>query len=430
MDIRDRILALTKEYILEQEAKKHFVPGETYITPAGQMIDADDVVSLVDTALGLRYAEGEKAQTLEKKLREFVGIRCASLCNSGSSANLLALSALTSRELSEPLRRGNKILTLACGFPTTVNPIIQNGMIPVFLDVELGTYLPNMNRVLEVLRRDPTIRGVMMAHTLGNPIDFLPVIENFPDLWIIEDCCDALGSTIHGKHVGKLGAFSTLSLYPAHIMTTTEGGTVFTSQPKLRVLVESLRDWGRDCWCDPGKENTCGKRFEWLFEKLPVGYDHKYIYTHVGYNLKISDLHASIGLGQVDRLPEFILTRRYNHHRLTEGLKKWQDFLILPEAAPNSNPSWFGFAITVKPPINCREISVYLESKKIGTRRLFGGNLTRQPMYQSVPYEIAGNLENSDRVMNDTIWIGVWPGINDSMIDYILDCFEEYFRGI
>jgi CDP-6-deoxy-D-xylo-4-hexulose-3-dehydrase len=361
-----------------------------------------------------------------------VGAREAILCNSGSSANLLALSALTSPKLGDrALRPGDEVITLAAGFPTTLNPIIQNRLVPVFVDVELGTYNVDVRFLEEAV--GPKTRAVMFAHTLGNPFNIVAVtaFAKRHNLWLIEDNCDALGSTFRGQMTGTCGDLATLSFYPAHHITMGEGGAVLTNSPQLRVLVESFRDWGRDCWCAPGKDNTCGKRFTWQLGDLPCGYDHKYIYSHIGYNLKATDMQAAIGVSQLKKLPGFIEARKRNWRKLSAALKPYEDLLVLPEATPGSDPSWFGFAITVRPdaPFKRADLVRCLEERRIATRLLFGGDLTRQPAYRDVPQRVVGDLANTKTIVNDTFWIGVYPGLTDAMLDYVIEQFHQFMTS-
>jgi CDP-6-deoxy-D-xylo-4-hexulose-3-dehydrase len=351
------------------------------------------------------------------------------LANSGSSANLLALSALTSPKLGEKrLCRGDEVITVAAGFPTTVNPIVQLGLVPVFLDIDVPTYNIDVQQ-LESARSSRT-RAIVLAHTLGNPFN-VTAVKNFADrhgLWLIEDCCDALGSTYGGQSVGTFGDLATTSFYPAHHITMGEGGAVVGDAPLLKTIVESFRDWGRDCWCEPGKSNTCGKRFAWDLGQLPHGYDHKYIYSHIGYNLKATDLQASVGVAQMKKLPQFIAARKHNYFVLKAGLHDLQEFFVLPEATPNSDPSWFGFPLLVRPdgPYSRAEVIRFLEERKIDSRTLFGGNLVRQPAYREVQCRTIGDLANSDLVMNQLFWIGVYPGITAEMLDYVIETFHEF----
>jgi CDP-4-dehydro-6-deoxyglucose reductase, E1 len=431
-ELRAEILALVKEYARAQWPAKTFVPGESQVLYAGRVFDEDDVTSLVDSSLDFWLTTGRFAAQFEKKLARFVGVREAVLCNSGSSANLLALSALTSPKLGDrALRRGDEVITPAAGFPTTLNPIIQNGLTPVFIDVEMGTYDANIGQLEEAI--GPKTRAIMMAHTLGNPfnIDAVMAIAKRHNLWVVEDNCDALGSTYRGQITGTFGHVATLSFYPAHHITMGEGGAVMTNSPQLRVLVESFRDWGRDCWCAPGKDNTCGKRFDWQLGELPCGYDHKYVYSHIGYNLKATDMQAAIGVAQLKKLPGFIAARKRNWKTLRSALAPYEEFLILPEPTPESDPSWFGFAITVRPdaPFSRAEITRHLEDNKIATRLLFGGDLTRQPAYKEIPHRVVGDLTNTERIVSNTFWIGVYPGLTGAMLDYVVGHFEQFIES-
>jgi len=421
-ELRQQILELTARYVEEAFPSAGFSPGVTPIPVSGKVIDAADVSAVVESALDAWFTTGRFAESFERKLARFVGVRCASLVNSGSSANLLALTALTSPKLGDRrLRPGDEVITVAAGFPTTINTIIQNRLIPVFVDVTLPNYEIDTSQ-LEAARSEKT-RAIMIAHTLGNVFD-LDAITAFAkkyDLWLIEDCCDALGSTWKGRHVGTFGDIATVSFYPAHHITLGEGGAVLTDKPNLQVLVESFRDWGRDCWCEPGKENTCGKRFDWQLGSLPCGYDHKYTYSHIGYNLKATDMQAALGTSQIEKLPHFIERRKQNFRHLFKGLQSLQDYLVLPEATPGSDPSWFGFPIGVREsaPFNRRDLVAALEAKRIGTRLLFGGNLLRQPAYEGCESRVIGELKNTDFAMNNVFWIGVYPGLTEEMLDYV-----------
>jgi CDP-6-deoxy-D-xylo-4-hexulose-3-dehydrase len=421
--LRQQILALTAEFHAEAFPPQEFALGESAIPVSGKVIDSNDIASVVDSALDGWFTSGRWAKEFERKLARFVGVRSASLVNSGSSANLVALSALTSPKLGDrQLRPGDEVITVAAGFPTTVNPIFQNRLIPVFLDVTLPTYEIDVTQ-LESGRSERT-RAVMIAHTLGNVFD-LGAITAFckrHNLWLIEDCCDALGSTYKGQHVGTFGDIATVSFYPAHHITMGEGGAVLTDKPQLQVLIDSFRDWGRDCWCEPGVDNTCGKRFDWQLGALPCGYDHKYTYSHVGFNLKATDMQAALGASQMNKLPYFIARRKENFTYLRRGLSALTDFLELPVATEDSDPSWFGFPIGVKPnaPFTRDQITAVLEAQKIGTRLLFAGNLLRQPAYKGLEYRSIGNLPNTDYVMNHVFWIGVYPGLTKSMLDYMV----------
>jgi CDP-6-deoxy-D-xylo-4-hexulose-3-dehydrase len=426
--LRERILALVGEYWAEAFAPGEFIPGTTAVPVAGRVFDAEEMRHLVDASLDFWLTTGRFAEKFEKEFAAFFGRRYSILVNSGSSANLLAVSALTSPKLgTRRLVPGDEVITVAAGFPTTVNPIIQCGLVPVFVDVQIPTYNIDV-RQLEAARSERT-RAVVLAHTLGNPFD-LAAVKTFADrhgLWLIEDCCDAVGSTYGGRLVGTFGDLATTSFYPAHHITMGEGGAVLGDAPLLKTLAESFREWGRDCWCDPGKANTCGKRFDWELGQLPYGYDHKYIYSHIGYNLKATDLQASIGVAQLKKLPEFIAARKRNFAALRAGLQDLQAFFILPEATPNSDPSWFGFPLMVRPdsPLSRAEWIHFLEERKIASRALFGGNLTRQPAYAEVKYRAIDDLPNSDLAMKHLFWIGVYPGLSSEMVDYVLESFHQ-----
>ena len=427
--LRKQILDLTAEYVAEAFPAKEFKAGLSSVPVSGKVIDAADIGAVVDSALDSWFTTGHFAEDFERKLARFVGVRCASLVNSGSSANLLAISALTSPKLGDSrLKPGDEVITVAAGFPTTVNPIIQNRLVPVFVDVTLPTYEIDVTQ-LEAARGERT-RAVMIAHTLGNVFD-LDAVSAFArkhDLWLIEDCCDALGSTWKGRHVGTFGDIATVSFYPAHHITMGEGGAVLTDKPNLQVLIESFRDWGRDCWCHTGKDNTCGKRFDWQLGSLPCGYDHKYTYSHIGYNLKATDMQAALGASQIEKLPHFIERRRANFRYLHAALKALDEFLILPEATPGSDPSWFGFPIGVRQnaPFTRQQLIAALEAKKIGTRLMFAGNLLRQPVYQDSEYRVLGELPNTDFVMNNVFWIGVYPGLTTEMLDYVAETILSF----
>ncbi|MGD0892784.1 MAG: lipopolysaccharide biosynthesis protein RfbH [Terracidiphilus sp.] len=430
--LRRQILDLTAEYVAEAFPAKEFQPGQSSVPVSGKVIDGGDISSVVDSALDNWFTTGHFAEDFERKLARFVGVRCASLVNSGSSANLLAISALTSPKLGDRrLKPGDEVITVAAGFPTTVNPIIQNRLIPVFVDVTLPSYEIDVTQ-LEAARSDRT-RAIMIAHTLGNVFD-LDAVTAFArkhNLWLIEDCCDALGSTWRGRHVGTFGDIATVSFYPAHHITMGEGGAVLTDKPSLQLLIESFRDWGRDCWCHTGKDNTCGKRFDWQLGSLPCGYDHKYTYSHIGYNLKATDMQAALGASQIEKLPHFIERRKSNFRYLHAALKPLEEFLILPEATPGSDPSWFGFPIGVREsaPFTRQELIAALESKKIGTRLMFAGNLMRQPAYLDSEYRAIGELPNTDFVMNNVFWIGVYPGLTTEMLDYVVETISLFVDG-
>jgi CDP-6-deoxy-D-xylo-4-hexulose-3-dehydrase len=420
--LRQQILQLTAEFHAEAFPAKQFAPGSTSVPVSGKVIDAEDIKAVVDSALDGWFTTGRWAKDFERKLARFIGVRSASLVNSGSSANLVALSALTSPKLGErQLRPGDEVITVAAGFPTTVNPIFQNRLVPVFLDVTLPTYEIDVTR-LEEARSEKT-KAVMIAHTLGNVfnLDAITAFCKKYNLWLIEDCCDALGSTYKGQKVGTFGDIATVSFYPAHHITMGEGGAVLTDKPQLQVLIDSFRDWGRDCWCEPGVDNTCGKRFDWQLGTLPCGYDHKYTYSHVGYNLKATDMQAALGVSQIAKLPHFIERRKENFRYLKNALKPLEEFLVLPVAGEHADPSWFGFPIGVKPgaPFTRDQLTRDLEANKIGTRLLFAGNLLRQPAYEGLEYRVIGDMTGSDYVMNNVFWIGVYPGLTTEMLDYM-----------
>ncbi|MFI5728366.1 lipopolysaccharide biosynthesis protein RfbH [Streptomyces cyaneofuscatus] len=425
---KSEVLDATRKYHHDVQPTGNFVPGVSEIWPSGAVLDEDDRAALVEAALDLRIAAGPASRKFESAFAKLLGRRKAHLTNSGSSANLLALTALTSHTLGERrLRRGDEVITVAAGFPTTVNPIVQNGLVPVFIDVELGTYNTTAERVAQAI--GPKTRAIMIAHALGNPFEVAEIAQLAADhdLFLVEDNCDAVGSTYQGKLTGTFGDLTTVSFYPAHHLTMGEGGIVVTSDLKLARVVESLRDWGRDCWCEPGKNNTCFKRFDYQMGKLPKGYDHKYIFSHVGYNLKATDIQAALGLTQLTKLDRFIDARRRNWRRLREGLDG-VPHLVLPEPTPGSDPSWFGFVITVDPeaPFHRSELVDFLESRKIGTRRLFAGNLTRHPAYIDQPHRVVGDLTNSDIITEHTFWVGVYPGLTDEMIDYVIASVKEF----
>ncbi len=426
--LRQQIRALVAEYHAEAFPRCPFVPGESAVPVSGKVFDAADVQHAVDASLDFWLTTGRFAAQFEREFARFMGVRDARLVNSGSSANLVALSALTSPSLGDrALRPGDEVITVAAGFPTTVNPIFQNNLVPVFVDVRLDTYDIDVTQLESAL--SGRTRAIMLAHTLGNPFD-LGAVSAFArkhNLWLVEDCCDAVGATYAGQGVGTFGDISTASFYPAHHITMGEGGAVMTQQPALTKLIESFRDWGRDCWCAPGKDNTCGKRFNWQLGELPCGYDHKYIYSHIGYNLKLSDMQAAVGVSQLAKLPDFLAARRSNFTRLHSGLADLQDFFSLPQATAGSEPSWFGFPVAVRPEGGLTRDRVIraLDQRKIGTRLLFGGNLLRQPAYLHSTYRKIGGLENTDYVMYHVFWIGVYPGLTAEMIDYIVETFHD-----
>lgn len=427
-DRKDLVLDGVREYHREASPAREFVPGTTEIWPSGAVLDDNDRVALVEAALEMRIAAGTSSRKFESAFARRLKRRKAHLTNSGSSANLLAVSALTSHTLEDRrLKPGDEVITVAAGFPTTVNPILQNGLVPVFVDVDLTTYNATADRVAAAI--GPKTRAIIIAHALGNPFPVTEIAQlaEQHDLFLIEDNCDAVGSLYDGKLTGTFGDMTTVSFYPAHHLTMGEGGCVLTANLALARIVESLRDWGRDCWCEPGENDKCLKRFKYQMGTLPAGYDHKYIFSHVGYNLKATDIQAALGLSQLAKLDSFIEARRRNWQRLREGLDGVPG-LLLPEATPRSEPSWFGFVITVDPeaPFRRAELVDFLEERKIGTRRLFAGNLTRHPAYIDQPHRIVGDLTNSDLITEHTFWIGVYPALTDEMLDYVTATIKEF----
>jgi len=431
-ELRARILELVEQYHTANWPAQPFVPFETPVPVSGKVFDGADLRSLVDASLDFWLTTGRFAAQFEKDFAAFMGTRFCSLVNSGSSANLLALTALTDPSLKDrALRPGDEVITCAAGFPTTVNPILQNQLVPVFLDVTIPTYNLDVSRLEEAA--GPRTKAIMVAHTLGNPFDLDTVMDvaRRRNLWVVEDCCDAVGATYRGRPVGTFGDLATVSFYPAHHITMGEGGAVLTSDPHLRKLVESFRDWGRDCWCDPGHDNTCGKRFEWQLGELPRGYDHKYTYSRLGYNLKLTDMQAAVGLSQLRKLPGFIERRKANYDRLRRGLEGLQADLVLPEATAGAEPSWFGLPLTLREGARRGrpEVIRSLEADRIATRLLFGGNLLRQPAYRDVPRRMVGTLDQADRVMERTFWIGVHPGLSGPMLDFMVEGLERALAG-
>ena len=427
--LRQQIAQLVEEYAAIQYAPRQFVPGQSVVPPSGKVLDAEELKLMVEASLDGWLTTGRFNDEFEQKLAKFLGVKYLITTNSGSSANLLAFSALTSHKLGDrAIQPGDEVIGVAAGFPTTVNPILQFGAVPVFVDVELGTYNIDASKIEAAI--SSKTKAIMLAHTLGNPYN-LSVIKALCEkynLWLVEDCCDALGSTYNGQLVGTFGDIATLSFYPAHHITMGEGGAVFTNNHLLKQIAESFRDWGRDCYCQPGKDNTCMKRFAWKLGNLPEGYDHKYTYSHLGYNLKISDMQAACGVAQLDKAEGFIAARKQNFTYLKNKLQSCAEFLILPEATENSDPSWFGFPITVKEGSGIRRVDLqqYLDQNKIGTRLLFAGNLTRQPYMIGKNFRISGELTNTDIVMNQTFWIGVYPGLSTEMLDYVVEKIETF----
>ncbi|HUW88525.1 MAG TPA: lipopolysaccharide biosynthesis protein RfbH [Candidatus Paceibacterota bacterium] len=428
----EMIAQLVAVAMKERHASSEFIAGQTTIPVAGKVFGEPELTAAVQASLDFWLTAGPYSENFESRLAKTVGMRHSFMVNSGSSANLIALTSLTSPKHGErALKPGDEVLTVAAGFPTTVTPILQNGMTPVYVDVDLETYVANDEAFESAI--GPKTKAVMIAHTLGNPVnlDMLERVAKKHNLWFVEDSCDALGGTYRGKNLGSFGDLSTFSFYPAHHITTGEGGAVLTKKAAYKVIVESFRDWGRDCWCATGCENTCLKRFEWQLGELPMGYDHKYIYSHLGYNLKSGDIQAAIGLAQLDRLENFVELRRRNWKYLRDGLADLGEYLILPRATEHGDPSWFGFVITVRHPSpkTRNEIVQALNERKIGTRLLFGGNLLRQPAFIGTPRRVHGELKNTDVVMNDTFWIGVWPGLTIPMLDYMIESIHEILGG-
>ena len=430
VELKKQILGLVEQYSALQYAEKSFTAGTDVIPPSGKIIGAGELKNMVEASLDGWLTAGRFNEAFEQRLGSFLGAKHVLTTNSGSSANLLAFSALTSPQLGErAIKSGDEVISVAAGFPTTVNPILQYGAVPVFVDVHIPTY--NIDpELIEAAISDKT-KAIMLAHTLGNPYDLAKIVHIAKkyNLWLVEDCCDALGSTYDGKLVGSFGDIGTLSFYPAHHITMGEGGAVFTSNSDLKRIIESFRDWGRDCYCQPGKDNTCGKRFGWQLGTLPFGYDHKYTYSHLGYNLKISDMQAACALAQMDRLPGFIEVRKRNFNILKDRLKTCEEFLILPEATTGSDPSWFGFPITIRDGAGVARVDLlkYLDQYKIGTRLLFAGNLTRQPYFKGHTHRVSGDLTNTDKVMNNTFWVGVYPGLNEDMLNFMVEKLEAFF---
>jgi len=431
--LRAQILKLIGEYYANAFPEKKFIPGQSTVHIAGRVFTDKEIKYLVSASLDFWLTTGRFADRFEKAFSEYIGVKHCSLTNSGSSANLLALTALTSPKLgNRRLKPGDEVITVACSFPTTINPIIQNSLVPVFLDIKIPGYNINTDYLEKAL--SPKTRAIIIAHTLGNPFDIDAVMDfaGKHRLWVIEDCADALGSLYRGKKTGTFGHLSTFSFYPAHHITMGEGGAVLTNDAKLKTIIESYRDWGRDCYCATGCDNTCGKRFGWKLGDLPYGYDHKYIYSHIGYNLKLTDMQAAVGCAQLDKLPDFTRRRIRNFNYLYKGLKTLEEFLILPEAAPHSKPSWFGFPVTLRgsAPLGRNKLVEFLESRKIVTRFLFAGNLIRQPAYKGIKCRKVGLLKDSDRVMRQSFWVGTYPGLTIEMLDYVVSAFREFFRKI
>jgi len=431
-ELREQVFQAVQEYYKHKFQPRAFVAGQTYIPASGKVFDEQELVKLVDSSLDFWLTTGRYAAEFEERFAQWMGVKHCLLVNSGSSANLVALSALTSPKLGEKqLKPGDEVITVAAGFPTTVNPIFQNQLIPVFLDVKLPGYDLDIEQLESALSEKT--KAIMIAHTLGNPFNLEAVMAfaEKHDLWVVEDNCDAVGSLYKGQKTGTFGHLATVSFYPAHHMTMGEGGAVLTSDTRLKKIVESFRDWGRDCWCPPGVDNTCNKRFGWQLGDLPFGYDHKYTYSHVGYNLKMTDMQAAVGVAQLDKLPGFIKKRRENFDFLHQKLQELQDVLILPEASPDSEPSWFGFPIFVNEnaPFSRNDLVKHLEEKRIGTRLLFGGNLLRQPLYQGLNYRVIGDLSNADKIMSSVFWLGIYPGLTEEMLEYVVLTLKNFCQG-
>lgn len=430
--IREMIEVLYNEHYKRiHEKKNEFIPGESYITHAGKVYDQNEMIALANATADFWLTSGEYANIFEKEFAKFIGVKHCALTNSGSSANLLAVSALTSSRLGERrLKPGDEVITVAAGFPTTVNPIIQNNLVPVFCDIDLMDCNINAEQLINSITKKT--KAIMLAHSLGAPfnLEVVMMLKEKYGLWVIEDNCDAVGSKWNNEHTGTFGDIATTSFYPAHHITMGEGGSLLTNNSKLKKIIESFRDWGRDCWCDPGHDNTCGKRFDWQLGGLPYGYDHKFTYGHAGYNLKITDMQAAIGVEQLKKLPDFISKRKSNWRMINDFMKRYEDYFYLPNCHDDADPSWFGFALILKEnaPFKRNDITSYLETKKIRTRLLFSGNIIRQPYFKNIEYRSVGDLKNTDYVMDNLFWIGCYPGINNDMINYIENTIDEFIK--
>ena len=431
IELKNKILDLVKNYSNVYFKEKEFIPGVSEVPVSGKVIGSLELQNMVEASLDGWLTTGRFNQQFEEKLSKFLGIKCLLTVNSGSSANLIAFSTLTSPKLKDrAIQKGDEVISVAAGFPTTVNPIVQFGAIPVFVDVKIPTYNIDENLVESAITNKT--KAIMLAHTLGNPFNVKKIKEicDKYNLWLIEDSCDALGSKFDNQNVGTFGDLATLSFYPAHHITMGEGGAVFTNSKKLERIAESFRDWGRDCYCEPGKDNTCNKRFSWQLGDLPFGYDHKYTYSHLGYNMKITDMQAACGLAQLESLNEFISKRKNNFNFLYKNLESIKEFLILPEPEKNSEPSWFGFPLTLKKnhQYNRQALIQYLSDSKIGTRLLFSGNLTKQPYMKNITFKVHGDLKNTDLIMENTFWIGLYPGLSKKQLEYSIDKMLNFFK--
>lgn len=433
IQLRKKITEAVSQFVALEHAPQKFIPGKSKVNCSGRVFDKKEILSLVNSSLEFWLTAGRYAQEFERSFSDYLDVKHTLLVNSGSSANFLAITALTSPQLKKrKLNPGDEIITAAAAFPTTVNPIVQNNCIPVFVDVDLPTY----NVTPESIKRAITkkTKAIILAHTLGNPMDIVSMrrIAQKHGIFLIEDACDALGSRFHKQFVGTFGEIGTFSFYPAHHITMGEGGALITDNTILKNVIQSFRDWGRACWCDPGKDNCCGKRFQWKLGRLPYGYDHKYMYSHLGYNLKLTDMQAAIGVEQLKKLPQFIKIRQRNFALLNNGLKKYAEYLLLPEHITGAAPSWFGYLLSVKPnaPFSKNQLVQYLEDNHIATRMLFAGNIIKQPAFDNVRYRVSGKLTNTDYIMNNTFWIGTYPAITQEMIQYVLHVFDRFFTNL
>jgi len=427
-NLKSEIFLKTDQFSKIKFAKKNFIPGQTPVPVSGKVIDGEEIKNIVQSALDADLTAGYFNEIFEERLSKFLGVKFLLTVNSGSSANLIAFSTLCSPSLKEKsIKRGDEVISVAAGFPTTVNPIIQNGAVPVFIDVNLGTYDIQLEKIEKAISKKT--KAIMLAHTLGNPYmvkEIKDICDKY-DLWLVEDCCDALGSKYNNKLVGTFGDISTLSFYPAHHITMGEGGAVFTNNPKLKRIAESIRDWGRDCYCKPGKDNTCKRRFCWKLGGLPYGYDHKYTYSQMGYNLKISDMQAACGVAQLDKLEFFINKRKENYKYLINNFQEFSNYFILPSEYSKSETSWFGFPLTINnPKINRQDLLDFLDQRKIGTRLLFSGNIIKQPYFKNIKYRVYGDLNNTDTIMNNTFWLGIFPGLDKEQLDYIIESIKSF----